>query len=161
MNNLVVQLGLTRHPEGGWFKETWRAAETLAGLPERFGGPRSVATAILYMLERGDFSALHRIHGDEVWCWHSGAALVVHTIVDGARVDHRLDASNPQCVVEHGAWFGARLEDPRADYALVSCIVAPGFDFADFELASRSLADIYPEHATLIRELTRGTASRA
>jgi len=154
---LVQRLGLVPHPEGGYFKETWRAAESLpaSALPARFSGPRSHATAILYLLERGDFSALHKIAGDEVWCFHEGAPLIVHTLSDGQRRDHRLDRLSPQAVVPHGAWFGARLDpDGGGDYTLVSCVVAPGFDFADFELATPALAAAYPEHAALIATLT-------
>lgn len=141
---LVAALDLRPHPEGGWFRETWRAAETIPAdaLPERFSGPRSHGTAIYFMLARGQRSALHRIASDEVWCFHVGAPLVIETIIEGQRVTQRLGldlakGEAPQRVVPHGVWFGAYPDpDAREDYTLVTCTVAPGFDFADFELMS-------------------------
>ncbi|MFO0749951.1 MAG: cupin domain-containing protein [Myxococcota bacterium] len=160
---LVERLGLLPHPEGGWFRETWRAGETVArdALPARFAGPRAHGTAILFLLEAGQFSALHRIASDEVWCFHLGAPLVVHVLGrDGIREDLVLGhdvggGQRVQAVVPHGALFGARVLGD-AGYALVSCTVAPGFDFADFVMPSRAeLVAALPQHAALIAELTR------
>ena len=159
---LIEQLALARHPEGGWFKETYRASDTLGAqaLPARFGGDRSVSTAIYFLLEAGDISALHRIQSDEVWHFYAGSALRVHGIFpDGRCQEWKLGANMAageqfQAVVPAGCWFGAEL---AADgFALVGCTVAPGFDFADFELAqAQQLLDRYPQHAALIQRLTR------
>jgi uncharacterized protein len=160
----IDRLGLTRHPEGGWFRETYRSQEEIArdALPARFTGARSFATAIHFLLTGDDFSALHRIASDELWHFHAGSALVIHIIAsDGSYRVERL-GSDPeqgeqfQVVVEAGAWFGAEVIAPDG-YALVGCTVAPGFDFADFEMGGREeLLAIYPHCAEAINRLTRG-----
>jgi len=159
---LIGQLDLIRHPEGGWFKETYRSTEQFAAsaLPERFGGERSLCTSIYFLLEQGDFSALHRIKSDELWHFHSGCAVLIHLIApDGSYQELRLGSDTAageqfQAVVPAGCWFGA--EPTGEGYALVGCTVAPGFDFADFELGRREeLVLRYPGHAGLVRRLTR------
>ncbi len=159
----IEGLGLKAHPEGGWYREVYRSAEQLAttGLPERFSGPRSLSTSIYYLLEGQDFSALHRIHSDEVWHHYAGTSLSL-VAIDTAGALHRhtlgkdLDAGEvPQLVVPAGQWFAATCVEPMG-YSLVGCTVAPGFDFADFELAERAaLADSFPEHGALIERFTR------
>ena len=155
--------GLKPHPEGGWYRETYRSPETVAaaGLPPRFGGPRSFSTAILFLLEGQTFSALHRIKADEVWHFHAGGVVRIEILEPAGRARGIRLGVDPvggtvvQAVVPAGAWFGARLERPDA-YALVGCTVAPGFDFADFELADRAtLTQQFPQHRALIAELTR------
>lgn len=150
----IYRLDLKRHPEGGYFHETYRDTRQV----DVDGRLRSASTAIYFLLERGQFSALHRIKSDEVWHFYAGSTLLVQAILpDGTTKSWRLgldDGDLPQCIVPAGAWFGARLEG--IDYALVGCTVAPGFDFDDFELADRSdLLAHYPEHASLIKRLTR------
>lgn len=157
----IESLGLARHPEGGWFRESYRSAETIPAhaLSERFGGSRSFGTAILFLLERGDVSALHRIQSDEIWHFYEGAPLAVHILhPDGRRREILLgrDATRGECfqgVVPAGCWFGA---ESRGDFSLVGCTVAPGFDFHDFRMADREeLTSRHPEHAALISRLTR------
>src|SRR5512136_1515191 len=79
---IIKTLNLVRHPEGGWYRETYRSAETVAAgaLPNRFDGERALCTAVYFLLEQGDFSALHRIKSDEIWHFYSGAALTIHMI---------------------------------------------------------------------------------
>lgn len=160
---LIDMLKLKRHPEGGYFCETYRATETIpaAALPDRFQGSRHYATAIYYLLQSNDFSALHRLSSDEIWHFYGGAPLDIHTIdPSGNYQKHRLgnDLQNGQSfqiVVAAGCWFGATVALPDS-YTLAGCGVAPGFDFADFELAdSQSLIGNYPQHAALILRLTR------
>lgn len=155
-------LALEPHPEGGWFRETWRSPErsSAASLPERFGADRSLSTAIYYLLQAGAHSCLHRLRADEVWHLYEGGPLVLHVIdpqgeyrplVLGTRIEA---GESPQQVVPHGSWFGAETA-PGAPYALVGCTVAPGFDFADFELADRAaLRARFPRHDALILRLT-------
>lgn len=159
---LIEQLALARHPEGGWFRETYRASEQVPAhaLPARFGGARAFSTAIHFLLEAGDISALHRIRSDEVWHFYAGSALNVHCILpDGVHQVLRLGANHAageqfQAVAPAGCWFGAELAGDG--FALVGCTVAPGFDFADFEMGeARPLCDRYPQHAALITRLTR------
>ena len=158
---LIEQLALARHPEGGWFKETYRASDKLAAqaLPARFDGDRSASTAIYFLLEAGDISALHRIQSDEVWHFYAGSTLRVHGIFpDGTYQEWKLGANLAageqfQAVVPASCWFGAELAE--GDFALVGCTVAPGFDFADFELAqAKQLLACYPHYAELIHRLT-------
>lgn len=160
---IIERLGLVAHPEGGFYRETYRAADEIAasGLPARYPGPRAASTAIYFLLPQGAFSALHRIRSDELWHFYIGSPLEVICLhPDGSRSDLRLGhdlarGELPQGVVPAGAWFGARLAGPGA-FALVGCTVAPGFDFADFELAERdALTALYPEHAGIIAQLTR------
>lgn len=158
---LIKRLNLARHPEGGWYKETYRSGGIIAAdlLPERFGGGRAFGTAIYFLLERGDISVLHRIKGDELWHFYWGAALTVHVITpDGEYYRLKLGSDlaagdSFQGVVPAGCWFGAESE---GDHSLVGCTVAPGFDFADFEMGRRAeLLDRFPAHASIICRLTR------
>jgi predicted cupin superfamily sugar epimerase len=157
----IKTLGLTQHPEGGWFAESYRAAESIpaAALPERFNGPRSFCTAIHFLLEQGDFSALHRLKSDELWHFYAGEPLTVHVITPAGKHERILLGGNPeqgerfQAMVPAGCWFGAETHER---FALVGCTVAPGFDFADFEMAAQAeLLASFPQHAALILRLTR------
>ncbi len=154
------------HPEGGFYRETYRAAESVpaAALPERFGGERVFSTAIYFLLRGDEFSALHRIRSDELWHFYLGSRLEVVEITPGGelrvtRLGNDVAAGEvPQAVVAAGHWFGARLGSPRPPeaYALVGCTVAPGFDFADFEMAERAdLLAACPRHESIIRTMTR------
>lgn len=159
----IDTLGLQPHPEGGYFAETYRAAEPIAAahLPPRFGAPRAHSTAIYFLLEAGQFSAFHRIKSDEVWHFYDGGPLDIFDLhADGCLEVIRLgrdpaQGQRPQAVVPAGHWFASR---PAAgsDFALVGCTVAPGFDFADFEMArAEGLIADYPAHADLLRNLCR------
>ena len=158
----VERLGLGPHPEGGFFKETYRSDLNLpvSALGGDFSGGRSVSTSIYYLLSGEDFSALHRIRSDELWHFYDGSPLVVQGLhPTGEREDWILhndpSGGHPQAIVAAGTWFGSRLQDPGG-YALVGCTVAPGFDFSDFEMANReALKSAYPEHADWIDSLTR------
>jgi predicted cupin superfamily sugar epimerase len=157
------KLQLTRHVEGGAFREVYRSALVVPrqSLPLFFQGDRNASTQIYFLLTAGEFSAFHRIAADELWHFYAGDPLVVYEITHSGRlVEHRLGADPAKgesffSVVNAGSWFGSMLAD-GGEYALVGCTVAPGFDFADFELADReALAAQYPAHAALIRRLTR------
>ncbi|HJV64887.1 MAG TPA: cupin domain-containing protein [Geomonas sp.] len=160
---LIARLQLSRHPEGGWFRETYRSTETIPaeGLPGRFGGQRPFGTAIYFLLERGDFSALHRIKSDETWHFYAGAPLAVQAVTpEGLQLELKLGAGLAagetfQATVPAGCWFGAELAGD-GEFALVGCTVAPGFDFQDFEMADRQqLSAMFPAHRELIGRLTR------
>lgn len=161
----IEHLGLRPHPEGGYFRETYRAAEGVAAaaLPARFGGPRAFATAIYFLLTRESFSAFHRIRSDEMWHFYDGHAVTLWVLDDakgGGLASVRLGADPtrgeaPQVVVPAGAWFAAEIS-AGGTFALVGCTVAPGFDFADFELAERAtLVARHPEHREVVDRLTR------
>jgi predicted cupin superfamily sugar epimerase len=159
----IDELQLRPHPEGGYFRETYRSAEVVARahLPSRFSGDRAFSTAIYFLLEGTDFSALHRIQQDEVWHHYDGSSVTIDLISpagdhSAVRLGRNLDAGErPQAVIPAGFLFGAFLTDPRS-YALVGCTVAPGFDFDDFTLPRRDeLVKQYPQHRQLIERLTR------
>jgi predicted cupin superfamily sugar epimerase len=163
IDELVRRLDLARHPEGGWYREIYRSIETVAGsaLPERFVGPRSFCTSIYFLLELGDISALHRIKSDEIWHFYAGAPLAVHALTSqGEHLELKLGpdfaaGESFQIVVAAGCWFGAEVSGP-GEYSLVGCTVAPGFDFADFQLGNRSdLQQEYPRHKEIIKRFTR------
>ena len=141
---LISSLELEPHPEGGWFRETYRADESFSGqdLPARFSGDRAFSTAIYFLLAKDHFSCLHRIRSDEVWHFYCGTTLTIHSISPVGQL-HQIrlgpDLGNGevfQATVPAGAWFGAEVTGP-GDYALVGCTVSPGFDFSDFEMGDR------------------------
>ena len=159
----IETLNLERHPEGGWFREFYRASEMIApaGLPERFGDARNFSTAIYYLLSETDFSAFHRIKQDEVWHFYDGTPLTIHMIdpegnYSTANVGRDAAAGESLVAVVPAGWmFGASVDGQRG-FALLGCTVAPGFDFDDFELPSRAelLAD-YPQHREIVEKLTK------
>ena len=133
-------LDLTPHPEGGWYRETWRAGPD--SVPAGYPGPRPSATVIYFLLLPGEESRWHRVRSDEIWLWHAGGPLIIMDGGDGDRpapragpvtMGHDLAAGQvAQHVIPGGHWQSAR---PAAGAeVLVSCVVAPGFDFADFTL---------------------------
>jgi uncharacterized protein len=157
-DELIRRFDLQPHPEGGFFRETYRAADNVRREPS--ADLRSASTAIYYLLCDGAHSAWHRIRSDEVWHFYAGDPLNVYVLEDdGALTVHRL--GNPlerddcvfQAVVGSGRWFAAQCDD-AASVALVGCTVAPGFEFSEFELAGvDALIDLYPQHRDLIVRL--------
>jgi predicted cupin superfamily sugar epimerase len=159
----IEALQLVRHPEGGFYREVYRADERMARahLPPRFQSDHAFCTAIYYLLAGHDFSALHRIRQDEVWHHYDGAALTVHVIDPQGSYSALLvgkevaRGEQPVAVARAGCWFGATVND-AASFTLAGCTVAPGFEFEDFELADRrQLTAQFPQHADLIERLTR------
>jgi predicted cupin superfamily sugar epimerase len=159
---MAVSLGLAPHPEGGYYLETYRAEQTL--LTPR--GERPASTAILFLITEGSVSHLHRLSSDELWVFQGGLPLEIVTIAPDGELRRRVlgdlegEGLLPQALVPAGSWQGARLAGgphlpaDRA-WALVSCVVTPGFDFADFELGDReALVASHPRHADVIRALT-------
>ncbi len=164
----IERLGLTRHPEGGWFKETFRSDFVLPALGAPYDGVRVASTDIYFLLEAHDRSHLHRLQSEERWHFHAGGPMTVYALFpDGTRHDLRLGpdlerGQTFQVGVPAGSIFGATVDasdDPERAFSLVSCTVAPGFEFADFELCERAeLLALHPEHRTLIEALTRTSA---
>jgi hypothetical protein len=156
-------LQLEPHPEGGYFRQTYRSDVVIAreGLPVGFSGARAVSTAIYFLLEGENFSAFHRLRSDEIWHFYVGKPLVVHVIDAEGKYSRILLGDDPeagqvlQAVVRAGCWFASHVAD-RKGFAVVGCTVAPGFDFADFEMAKRDeLVAGYPEFLPIIERLTR------
>lgn len=157
----IESLKLLPHPEGGFYKETYRSPEVLEHrqLPPRYKGSRNFSTAIYFLLRSQDRSVFHRIQSDELWHFYAGTTLLIYVLTtDGLKI-HRLGADALrgdllQVVVPAGCWFGAIVEKPDS-YALCGCTVAPGFDFADFEMAERNeLVKMFPDQEEIIRRLT-------
>jgi len=156
------KLGLESHVEGGAFKEIYRSEMVLPQtvLTDSHAGNRNACTSIYFLLEYGEFSALHRIASDEMWHHYDGSVLCIYEIQpDGNLIRHLLGkdiekGEYPQILIQAGSWFGSRVEEPGG-YTLCGCTVAPGFDFADFELANRDgLTAMYPEYKELVEALT-------
>ena len=128
---LIEALGLEPHPEGGWYRETWRA--------EAPPGGRAAATAILFLLEQGQRSHWHKVDAAELWLFHAGSALTLRTAPDDAGPVRStrlggdvLAGQRPQLLIAPDEWQSAEAD---RGWALVSCIVSPGFEFAGFTLA--------------------------
>ena len=161
--DFIEHYKLLPHPEGGYYRETYRSAESIihTALPQRFNGKRSFSTAIYFLLEKGNFSAFHRIKSDECWHFYAGACLLVHVIHENGNPEtiklgsNILNGETFQFVVPAGCWFASEPAE-ESSFSFVGCTVAPGFDFADFELAEAdALSELYPQHEKIIRRLTR------
>ena len=164
INQWVEKLQLLPHPEGGFYKENYRSSEYITSdcLPKRFAGSRPFSTAIYFLITAGNFSAFHRIKSDECWHFYAGDPLWVHLIDDATGAYSKIALGNEltgsgvlQAVVPAGYWFASETQ-PGGSFSLVGCTVAPGFDFADFELADRNvLKATSPHQAELVERLTR------
>lgn len=145
----IEKLGLQQHPEGGFFRETYRAAVGPDG--------KSYSTAIYFLLRSEDFSAFHRIAADEVWHFYAGASLTLYQLTEEGLTTSILGGQpgqTLQIVVPARTWFAAKVNEPDT-FVLAGCTVAPGFDFADFELATReTLLKTFPAHERIITALT-------
>jgi predicted cupin superfamily sugar epimerase len=151
---LVERLHLEPHPEGGWYRQTFRST---AHVTSGAGLVRSAMTSILFLLCSGNFSAFHRILSDETWHFYRGDPIVIETIEPaGFPRSHTLGQDDAfQTTVPAGTYFAAHVDVPDG-YALVGCNVAPGFEFADFSLPSRALLIAgYPHLRALIERYTR------
>ena len=153
IQNLIQQLDLLPHPEGGFYKETYRSVETC------LNGTRNVQTAIYFLLTSENVSHFHRIKSDEIWYFHAGSPLVVHTLTEKGHTEYLvgndvLAGQTPQLLVPKNTIFGSSVLE-KDSYSLVSCSVAPGFDFADFELFTKAdLMNDYPAFEGIINLLT-------
>jgi predicted cupin superfamily sugar epimerase len=153
VEDIVEKLGLISHPEGGYYSETYRSK---AIIPHQ---DRNLLTSIYFLLTSENSSNFHRIQSDEIWYYHSGSPLIVHTLDDNGHIEHVvgkdvLKDEKPQFTVPAGTIFGSSVQE-KESYSLVSCAVAPGFDFRDFELFDeKSLLSLFPEHPEIIGRLT-------
>lgn len=161
-NELIEKLKLEPHPEGGYFRETYRSAGVIShkNLLEDYTGDRNFSTCIYFLLIADKFSAFHRIKQDEIWHFYNGATICLYMISPSGQLSSQLIGRNldkgevPQFMVPGGYWFAAEVGQQNS-YSLVGCTVAPGFDFADFELEScAELTTRFPQHQKLISRLT-------
>lgn len=160
---LVEKFQLMPHPEGGYYKEMYRSNEQIPqnALPIRFTGDRNFSTAIYFLIEQGNFSAFHHIQSDECWHFYAGQTLHVHVIHPGGKYELLKLGSNIeagetfQAMVPAGSWFASETA-PEGSFSFVGCTVAPGFDFADFELAKADeLIPQFPAMEKLIKKFCR------
>ncbi len=180
----IRALALAPHPEGGYFRETWRSHRRTD--PGESGRSRDLGSAIYFLLEGDDFSAFHRLAADEIWHFYLGDPLTITMIspvgvLSLARLGRDPERGEaPQVVVPAGVWFAASRDAATgiasrdtteiasgsvsrtawgagaAGFALIGCTTAPGFEFADWELADRStLLSRFPEHREVITRLSR------
>ena len=161
--HFINLLQLQPHPEGGFFKETYRAIENIAAtaLPQRFTGERSFSTAIYYLFQQGERSVFHRIKSDECWHFYAGDTLLIHVIENDGNYccimlgKEITSGETFQYVVPANTWFAAE-PAPNSMFSLAGCTVAPGFDFADFEIAEKgNLLSSFFRHADIINRLCK------
>lgn len=159
----INKLELKPHPEGGWFKEVYRAEETISSehLPKRYGGDRSFSTSIYFLLEGNQFSAFHKLKSDEQWHFYDGSTVVIYMINEKGTLETIKLGNNLaegkvfQTVIKRNTWFAAEVEDKNS-FALIGCTVAPGFDFSDFGLGVRqSLIKQFPHQKGLIIKFSK------
>lgn len=161
VDHWINHLGLLPHPEGGFYKETYRSDEVIMSdhMPERYAGNRNFSTAIYFLLRSHDRSVFHKIKSDELWHFYQGSTLLIYVLTERGLKIHRLGANieagdSLQVLIPGNSWFGAQVEKPES-YTLCGCTVAPGFDFQDFEIASRDfLLATYPEQSQIIIQLS-------
>ncbi|MDP9796981.1 putative cupin superfamily sugar epimerase [Catenuloplanes nepalensis] len=140
-SSIVAELDLSPHPEGGWYRQTWRSGHEFA--PEGYPGTRAAATAIYFLLHPGEEARWHQVRSDELWLWHSGGPMTLRTGGDGERPSEFVRSlvlgvdlkagQRPQGLVPAGTWQAA--VPAGHEPALVTCIVAPGFEYEDWRLA--------------------------
>ncbi|MEY3236300.1 MAG: hypothetical protein RI883_401 [Bacteroidota bacterium] len=150
---LIEKLELIPHPEGGFYKETYRSTETINS------GSRQLMTSIYFLLTSSNVSKFHRIKSDELWFFHAGSPLIVHVLDENGHTENLVGLAiqkgeQPQFMVPKNTIFGSSVQGKNT-YSLVSCVVAPGFDFADFELFTKDdLLPLFPLHEEIISQLT-------
>ena len=163
LEKIIEKLDLKPHPEGGYFKETYRSLGEIKSesLDKAYSGDRNFSTCIYFLLTSENLSALHRIKQDEIWHFYLGSPIKLHTISQTG--EHRsyiigndiLNGETPQLIVNGGDWFAAEVLNEN-DFSLVGCTVSPGFSFEDFELPARKdMLGKFPEHEELITKFTR------
>jgi uncharacterized protein len=161
-SDYITRLDLIPHPEGGFYRETYRAAFQVTPDGAAVGGstsPTSVVTSIHYLLQETDYSGFHRIAYPELWYFHDGEPLTVHEIDAAGNYRTRTlgngEGQHLSFAIEPGTWFAAELPG-KTGFALVSCVVAPAFDFSLFEMARlENMLAQYPQHEAVLRRLCR------
>lgn len=156
----IKKLDLKPHPEGGFYKETYRSIYEIEKkrLPKGYPDNRKLSTCIFYLLRSGEISKFHRLRSDEIWFYHKGSALKVIILdKEGKKHVHFLGSNSEkpeqfQLFIPAGVIFAAEVTEPES-YSIFSCVVTPGFEFDDFELFDKNdLIQAYPKHYNLIEK---------
>jgi len=160
---LINTLKLTRHPEGGYFREIYRSGMKIDPFGPGMNIPssRNLTTSILFLLESNDFSSFHKLKSDELWHFYEGTPVRIITIDKKGKLSERLlgldleNAMYPVVVISSDTWFAAEVIDKNS-FTLIGCTVSPGFEFDDFQLGKRSkLTNTFPEYTEVIKRFTR------
>ena len=152
IKELVEKFDLIAHPEGGYYREMYRSEDTL-------GNGKNLMTSIYFLLTEENPSKFHRIQSDELWYFHEGSELNVHFLTEKGHETHRLGldvkyGQSPYLLVKGNTIFGSEVKEKNG-YALVSCVVSPGFDFNEFELFNtKELLGMFPNEEKIIHRLT-------
>ena len=152
----IKHLNLSPHPEGGFYRETYRASGEVE--VSGMSGSRNFSTAIYFLLGKDDRSMFHRIKSDELWHFHAGGRLTISVLAGGKLIQHSLGSDlqrgdSLQVVIPAYCWFGGLVTE--GPYVLAGCTVSPGFDFRDFEMAKRAeLLREFPDQGSIIEQLT-------
>lgn len=155
VDQIVKILNLTPHPEGGFYRETYRSETSIDGL-DQFDGPRNCSTGIYFLITKNTRSHLHKIKSDEMWHFYGGDPLKIVMLSESGEYSEQLVGSNLekeesfQFVVPAGVWFGAEVAE-GGEYSLAGCTVSPGFDFKDFEMADKAqMVSKFPNHRSFL-----------
>jgi len=156
----IKQLGLKKHPEGGYFKEVYRSGEIILPqhLPSRYTSRRNLSTSIYFLLEGKQISAFHLLQSDELWHFYDGSKVIIYQLERSGQLTieklGKEDDCNFQLTIKKDIWFAAEVENKKS-FSLFGCTVSPGFDFEDFKLGKRNeLAEKFPEYKSVIKRLT-------
>ncbi|MBN2532089.1 MAG: cupin domain-containing protein [Spirochaetales bacterium] len=164
----IEKLDLSKHPEGGYYKELYRSTEYMKKnhLPARFSGDRCFSTSIYFLLNKDDFSAFHRINQDEIWHFYEGSSLSLHIISQEGYYSRIVLGRDMQAgqvlqaIIPAGCYFGAA-PDNNTSYSLIGCTVSPGFEFADLEIPAReTLLSLFPGYSVIIKRFTRSESEQ-
>lgn len=156
----IKKLQLLPHPEGGYFRELYRAPFSLSGeyYPQKFDSPRNTATSIYFLLKAGQISHFHQLKSDELWYFHDGKPIKIHILHSSGEYETKLlgNSLGEQChlqiILPAGVIFAAEVNSPTG-FSLVGCMVTPGFDFTDFKLYKfEELKDKYPDHKEILQK---------
>jgi predicted cupin superfamily sugar epimerase len=150
----INRLELQHHPEGGFYQEIYRCKENVL----HNGQIKSACTSIYYLIESETKSFCHRLKCDELWYHHQGASVALYLIDEYGSWSMKIcgagEGENLTVLIPQNTWFGARVMDPES-FSLVSCVVSPGFEFADFEMIDRNeLINLFPQHKEEILQYT-------
>ncbi len=156
----IQKLELENHPEGGYYREIYRAAEMFSIDPPKKSLKRNVSTSIYFLLDGSQVSKFHRIKSDELWHFYDGNSIKIHVIDEKGNLEEIILGKKTeegevfQAVIKKNNWFAAEVINKKS-FALIGCTVSPGFDFSDFEFGEKEyLLEKFPEHKTLIQKLT-------
>jgi predicted cupin superfamily sugar epimerase len=163
INSIIQKFNLQTHPEGGYYAEIFKSDIAVKTDDDRFKGElRKAGTSIYYLLSGNDFSAFHLLKADEIWNFYEGSPIKIHMINEAGKLTTFLLGNpliNPQAtfqvIIPAGNWFSAEVLD-KTSFSFVGCIVFPGFEFKDFNMANREkLLAKYPMHSEIIYAFTR------